>query len=181
MTETPAAAPAAPTSAPTPGNASDTPPPRRGRGRPFGSMTRKPPLVEQAVPATAADGVAPASQDVPAPRRRRSKSIDKEAVAKQLVDLHAMLARFTGVGLLQIEMREGATLADAIENVAREYDLEFSGKTGALMQLLFAAGVVYGPRVMLYQAMKKRAAQGEAGAVSSPPETSPLNGARAAS
>jgi hypothetical protein len=181
MTETPAAAPAATTSAPTPGNASDTPPPtRRGRGRPFGSATRKPPLVEQSVPA--AGEASPASQDAPAPRRRRSKAIDKESVAKQLVDLHAMLARFTGVALIQIEMKEGATLADAIESVAREYDLEFSGKTGALVQLIFAAGVIYGPRVMLYQAMKKRVAQGETGATGAvqPPDSS-LNGARAAS
>lgn len=184
MSEAPAPTPAGPTagaaSPPTPGPGGEAPAARRGRGRPFGSTTRKPPLTEQAVPAESA-AAAPAGQSEPAPRRRRTKTIDKEALAKQLVSMHEMVARLTGIGLIQIQLQEGMSLAEALESVSREYDLALDGKSGAIIQLIFAAGCVYGPRVMLYQAMKKRAAQGGTAEEAATAGAPPLNGARAAS
>lgn len=160
MTEN--ATPAGPTSAPPiPGPAPDAAPPgpapKRARGRPFGSTTRKPPLTE--TPVTDAGAALPAGQEAEEPqrRRRRNKAVDKEALTKQLVGLHAMAAHLTGLELIAIGPSEAAMLADAIESMSREYDLALDGKTGAFIQLIAAAAVVYGPRVLKFRALKKRA------------------------
>jgi hypothetical protein len=179
-TPTPAAPPAAapPGGAPPPGAAAQ---PRR-RGRPFGSRSHAAPLNETPI-------VEGASPDVePQKRKRRSKAIDKDALAKQLIGVHMIGAKVTGLPFVAIDAQEAAMLADAIENVAREYDLALDGKTGAFIQLIAASAVVYGPRVMQFQALKRQAirearARAEAAAHVAPIPSAPteLNGAGSAS
>jgi hypothetical protein len=179
------------TSAPTPaGPASGAPPapdakadepPRKRRGRPFGSTTKTTPLTEQPVDQT------PPESAEPQKRRRRTKAIDKDQLAQQLIGLHMMAAKLTGQQFMLLDPAEAKLLADAMENVAREYDLELSGKTGAFIQLLAAGAIVYGPRVLKLKAIREQARR-EARAAQQPPAkidstagTEPLNGAGAAS
>jgi hypothetical protein len=168
--------PAAATTPPTPAGPasatpppSETPPPRR-RGRPFGSRSRNAALTETPVgdPPT---GTPPEVE--PQRRKRRSKAIDKDALAKQLIGVHMIAAKLTQLPFVQIDENESRMLADAIENVAREYDLELSGRTGAFIQLIAVSAVVYGPRVMEFQKLKRRAVA-EAQASPPPPPQSPV-------
>src|SRR2546423_10441970 len=151
---------AATTSAPTPASGGPAPPgaapqpPKRGR--PFGSLNRNtsaPRLTETTV---SADGAQPAPDAEPQRRRRRMKAIDKSQLAKQLIGIHTIAAKLTQMPFVAIDQTEADMLADAIDNVAREYDLALDGKTGAFIQLMAAAAVVYGPRVMMYQAIQRR-------------------------
>jgi hypothetical protein len=127
---------------------------------------------EQAVP-----GDAPQVEQ-PTQRRRRKAAIDKESLAKQLQGLHMMAATITQLPFVQINEQEAAMLADAIENVSREYDLALDGKTGAFIQLAAVAAIVYGPRLVHYQKLKKQAQREEPVTVDG---TATVNGAAAAS
>jgi hypothetical protein len=140
-TAEPSPAPASPTPAP----ASDqvAPPEKRGRGRPSNveRMARE-----------GAEPVAPGT-DAPVLRTRKARSkkpvmdMDKGLLAKQLQGLHLIAVNVTGMPELAISDPEAAMLSDAVVNVCEEYGLSISGKTGALIQLLAACGMVYLPRL----------------------------------
>jgi hypothetical protein len=140
----------APTAGPgtTPPPATE-PPKRRGRGRPVGARTQSAPLSETPV----ADVSEPPPQ--PQQRRRRSKAVDTDLLAKQLTGVHEIAAKVTGLPFIKLDQQEAKILADAIAGVAREYDLALDGKTGAMIQLLAAGAIVYGPRVIVFQRMKR--------------------------
>jgi hypothetical protein len=128
---------------------------RRKRGRPFGAKSSIPPLEEVRV------GVDPGEppQDSQ-PRKRRTKSIDIEALAKQLKGIHALAANLLpirmpdGKMLLELSDTEATQLANAMNGMAKEYDLALDGKTGAAIQLFAAAAMIYGPRVYVIQKMR---------------------------
>lgn len=171
------------TSAPTPASggapppgAASTPDPNapKKRGRPFGARNRAAPLTE-----TPVDGAAPPDAE-PIKRRRRTKALDKEQLSKQLIGIHAIAAKLTGLPFVQIDKMESDMLADAIDNIAREYDLALDGKTGAFLQLMAASAVVYGPRVMMYQALKRKAMREAAVTVDGVATEAGQNGASAA-
>lgn len=116
-------------------------PKKRGRGRPPGSKTGT------------------AKKD--APRRRSGGTrANLDAVSKQVVGMHALIAHMSGIPELQISDPEGKALAEAALAVCDEYGLVLSGKTGAAIQLLAACGMVYAPRLVAIQ--RRMAAQREA-------------------
>lgn len=131
--------------------------PRRGRGRPFGSRTTAPPLTETPV---GAEPAADAPQDQPRQQRKRKSTVDVGMLAKNLKGIHKLAAKLvpikgpTGDLLMELSDDEATQLADAFAAVAKEYDLEMSGKTGSAIQLLGVAAMIYGPRIFVIQQMR---------------------------
>lgn len=131
--------------------------PRRGRGRPFGARTRATPLQE--TPVQTENGEQP-TDAAPKQQRRRKSTVDASALAKQLRGIHSLAAKLLpipgpdGTKLLELSDIEATQLAEAVAGVAKEYDLELSGKTGAAIQLFGVAAMVYGPRIYVIQQMR---------------------------
>lgn len=108
--------------------------------------------------------------------RKSYQPSDIAAMSKQLQGLHQMAAIISGIPVLQIRPDEGDMLAAAIVNVSEQYDLSIDGKTGALIQILGAAAMIYVPRFGMVMAMSKQAkAQRKAAADGGLPETTPQN------
>lgn len=61
-----------------------------------------------------------------------------------------MAAAFTRVDELALEKDESKMLADAIGEVAKHYPMTIDPKTLAWVNLATCAGMIYGPRVFLY-------------------------------
>jgi hypothetical protein len=98
------------------------------------------------------------SVTVSAPKKRGRKKtaeIDKGLLARQIVGLHQIGAMVSGIPQMAISGDEASVLAEAVANVAAEYDLAIDGKTGALLQLAFACASVYGPRIYMVMTTKK--------------------------
>lgn len=126
----------------------DAEPVKRGRGRPKKTETVEKPQIEQILDEQ--NGTAPESEK-PQAKKRGPKGGTKasvEAMANQLVGVHQLVAMVTGIQEIQIAPQEGLALAGAIQNVCDEYGLSISGKTGAALQLLAAAAMIYGPRAL---------------------------------
>lgn len=117
-------------------------PEARKRGRPPGSgKATAAPVSPDDKPNEAKSG--------PKPRKGKVK-FDSEAqgqLAKQIEGLHQLMALATGIPELQVQTAEAQMLGTAVAAVCEEYDLSLSGKTGAMLQLLAAAAMVYAPRV----------------------------------
>jgi hypothetical protein len=130
--------------------------PRRGRGRPFGSRTAAPPLAETPI------GADPLNepQDAPRQQRKRKQTVDVGVLAKNLKGIHALMAKMVpikgpdGKMLLELDDTEATELANAVAGVAKEYDLELSGKTGSAITLFGVAAMIYGPRIYVIQQMR---------------------------
>lgn len=134
--------------------------PRRGRGRPFGSTraSTAAPLLETSVGAENPQPNEP--QEQPRQQRKRKAQVDASALAKQLKGIHALAAKLVplkgpdGSMLMELSDTEATQLADAVAGVAKEYDLELSGKTGSAITLIGVAAMIYGPRIYLIQQMR---------------------------
>lgn len=125
------------------------PPERRRRGRPPKSET----LDAERIP-----GSSGASSTARPSRQKKPKSAaDVGALAKQLAGLHVMASMMTGIPEVQISDAEATMLAGGIMGVADQYDLSIDGKTGAAIQLLAAAAMVYAPRILAIKAKAKAA------------------------
>lgn len=85
------------------------------------------------------------------------KTVDKSALAKQLLFAHAVAAQITKIPDIAIDSGEADILSGAITNLMIEYDIALSGKTAAMMGMLGAVAIVYGPRVVLITDKIKRA------------------------
>lgn len=124
----------------------EAPTERRGPGRPKGSGNAAPVSPSEASAAASSGRKGPGR-----PKGGKSKvSFDADAqsqLAKQLMGLHQLAALATGIPEMAINETEAVMLGAAVANVCEEYDLSLSGKTGALVQLLAAAAMVYVPRV----------------------------------
>lgn len=110
-----------------------TEPPRR-RGRP-----PKNPVLEAETPG------AVSAKSASAPKKRAAK-IDGDLLAKQLVGIHMMAATMSGIPECGISEDEGKLMATAITGVASHYNLDLDGKTGAFIQLMGVAAMIYLPR-----------------------------------
>lgn len=148
------AGPGADQSAPaeSPVSASAEPPVKRGPGRPKGSGTKAPPGITAEKP-----GAQKPAQDKPGKRGAKMSAEALGTLAKQIQGMHAMAAMMTGIPILAITPEESALLAGGISAVAEEYGLALDGKTGAALQLFGAAAMVYAPRILQIQAMKRAA------------------------
>lgn len=135
---------------------------RRARGRPFKprGANAAAPLSENAVPPENPESP---TDDSPKQRRPRKPSVDIGLLAKQLKGIHELAANLLpirtpeGKYLLSLSDIEATQLAEGVAAVAKEYDLSLDGKTGAAIQLLSAAVMVYGPRVYFFNKMKAEA------------------------
>lgn len=118
---------------------------RRGRGRPKGSGGAAP-------VSPSAAGAAVTKGKPGRPKKNARVSVDASALAKQIQGLHAIAALGTGIPEFNLQDSEAEMLGQAVSAVCEEYDLSLSGKTGAALQLLAAAAMVYAPRVMMIKA-----------------------------
>lgn len=117
---------------------------------------------------------APGTESIPsgstAPRKSKpgKKSFspaDIQMMGKQITGLHMIVAQMTASPELVIREEEGQMLAQSVVNVCEQYDLAIDGKTGAFIQLIGVAGMVYAPRFFAFRArmaQSKQAAQNPA-------------------
>lgn len=125
-------------------------PPKKRRGRP----PKNPELSEEKIGA-----------DTGAKKRTYKKSandapIDSANLAKQIQGVHMAAATITGLRELVISEGESIMLAESLCAVSREYGLAISGKTGATIQLIAAAAMIYAPRfIVINERIKKNKAQ----------------------
>jgi hypothetical protein len=150
-----AAPAAAPASAPADSGEGVTAPKRRGR------PPKNPPADGVANPV---DGSENASNKRGPGRPKKKGKVnfsgeDLNALAKQVVGLHQLAAIATGIPELAISEQEGAMLGGAMASVAEEYNLELSGKTGAMLQLIAVCGMIYVPK---FGALKTRVNEAKA-------------------
>lgn len=103
-------------------------PQKRKRGRPKGSTNK------------------PADKPSKSSSRKRADNVD---FARQLQGIHTMMAMVTGFPELQISEQESVMLANGLVAVADEYGLSLDGKTGAAIQLIGAASLIYIPRAIV--------------------------------
>ncbi|MDE2102806.1 MAG: hypothetical protein KGL39_36515 [Patescibacteria group bacterium] len=72
-----------------------------------------------------------------------------------LFSSHMMLAGITQVSELSLDQQEAKLLADAINNVARHYDMSATQKQIDWTNAIMVAGMIYGTRFMAIRAKKK--------------------------
>lgn len=121
-------------------------PPKKRRGRPPNSSKI---LEEKTI-----------GNEPPKEKRAYKKKADSFApnvdnLARQIQGLHFIAVKMSGFNELAIDENEAKMLAESIVNVAREYDLSMSGKTGAMIQLIGVAAMVYMPRLISINERKK--------------------------
>ncbi len=125
--------------------------PKRGPGRP-----RKNPEQVKTESVGGASGEAKKSKPG---KSKLFREEDKTALADQIKGLHEIVAMMTGLPFVAINEKEALMLSHGIVAVAEEYGLSLTGKTGAFIQLLGAAGLVYGPRIFMFKAAQAQARQ----------------------
>jgi hypothetical protein len=124
--------------------------PKRGRGRPPKSGA-----------ASGPNGNA-SGTGAPAGAGKTSKAsapLDLDALAMQLVGVHAIAAKLLRAPELAIGLDEGKTLAKAIKQIASQYQVNISPKAMAFYQLIAACSVVYGPRAFMIANRKSQEAK----------------------
>lgn len=118
-------------------------PPKKRRGRP-----PKNPMLTEGVPSGSAKSASTA-------RASKAKGKytpgDLQAMAKQMVGVHMLVATMTGIPEAIISEEEGIAMASAINNIAEQYDLAIDGKTGASLQLFATAAMIYAPRALMFR------------------------------
>lgn len=83
-----------------------------------------------------------------------------DGIEELLFSCHSMLASFTSVEELEITEEEAAKLGKAIAKVSSFYDnIGIPPKWAAWGNLTFAAGKIYGPRVLAFKLRKENEAQ----------------------
>lgn len=132
-----------------------TTPPKRKRGRPSNAEKALSDVLEKENPGAAVGAAVEASK--PGRKPKAGVKPTGEALGKQLVGLHALVAMVLQLPVMQISPEEGASLGSAIVAVCDEYGLSVTGKTGAALQLLGAMGMIYIPRVFMIKAMQAQA------------------------
>lgn len=126
----------------------ETEPPKRRRGRPSNAEKL---LEEKTV------GASSSTKEKRTYKKKSDNAIPNvENLAKQIQGLHFIAAKMSGFAELIVDERESLMLAESIVNIAREYDLAMSGKTGAMIQLLGVSAIIYLPRFVAINERKKQ-------------------------
>jgi hypothetical protein len=136
-------------------NPDDLEPVKRKPGRPVGGGAKK---TEELLHQTIETGEVPAKRGRKPTAKETKSHIDPGKLGNQLVGIHQLAAMFTNTPELQLTDAGGRALGEAIVNVCNEYDLNISGKTGAMMQLLATSAMIYAP---MFMAIRFRYAQEE--------------------
>lgn len=133
----------------------ETAQPARRRGRPFGSKNNasSTPLGETPL---GPDSASPAGTG-PKTRKRRTKPVDLEDMAKKIQGTHMMLALMTGMTEMQVSDAEAKMLATAMADVAREFDMAPNGKATAVVMLIGTVAIIYLPRLAMLKAKMDKA------------------------
>lgn len=131
----------------------DQPPIKRKRGRPRKDGSTGAPQVE------GIDGSSLPPRPTRAKKKQAYSAEDVKMMGKQIAGLHIVVSQMTGIPELQIQEAEGQMLAQSIVNVCDQYDLAIDGKTGAFIQLIGVAGIVYAPRFMHFRSRMAKAEQ----------------------
>lgn len=124
-----------PTSETTGDQNPDTAAPKKRRGRPPKD------------PSKIREGVGAGTEKTAAKKNKYSMS-DAAQMAQQLQGVHVLVAMMGGMPEMQLTDKEALMLAQSVVNVCNQYDLEIDGKTGAFIQLIGSAGIVYLPRAL---------------------------------
>lgn len=82
------------------------------------------------------------------PGQTYTRKRDLSGIESILVGIHAMLSTATAMPELSIEQAEAHVVAEAIANVSEQYKIKLDGKAGAIAGLVYALGIVYGPRAV---------------------------------
>src|SRR5574337_178250 len=117
--------------------------PKRRRGRPPGSTNKLKPE------AISVDGATKPKRGRP---RKDAGPRDVNSLARQIFGLHTLAAMATGIPEATIGEQESVMLATALDSVADQYGLSLDGKTGAAIQLIATAAMIYAPRVVAVRA-----------------------------
>src|SRR5690349_15268978 len=88
----------------------------------------------------------------PKKRGKTFNADDLVNLATQIKGLHVLGAMMTGIPELQLHDKEAEMLAGGVVAVAKEYNLDISGKTGAMIQLAAACAAIYVPRLIMVKA-----------------------------
>lgn len=86
-----------------------------------------------------------------APKVDASGAIDAQALGRQIQGIHILAAQITGIEEIILSEGESTELAKSVLSVCAEYDLSIDGKTGAALQLLATAAMLYIPRYFRYR------------------------------
>lgn len=106
----------------------------------------------------------------PTPKRRgrpkgtaKSKTNENSLrnIEKALIAIHFIAATRLNIDEIKLEQDDAHTIAEAVADVAKYYNIKIDGKTGAWLNLTYALGSVYAPMgVLLYMRMKEQKANG---------------------
>lgn len=125
-------------------------------GIPITEIPPEPENSENAEPVN--EGPAPKKRGRPSGSTNKTSSADKpkktrarrtessESLAQQIMGIHQIAFLATQLPECQITKIEAMMLAESLNNVAEEYGLSLTGKTGAAIQLFGAAAIIYVPR-----------------------------------
>ncbi len=96
---------------------------------------------------------------------KKNKKIDTlldaesiSSLAKQIEGIHMLASQISGIPEVVLSSDDSMALAGSVMVVCSQYNLSIDGKTGALLQLLGTASVIYIPR---YFAFRRRIAENE--------------------
>jgi hypothetical protein len=144
------------------------------KGRPRGAAKDRAtvrPLHAQADDAAAAPNATDGT-----PKRRKGPSAvkreDVEALARQVMGGHMIVAQFTGIPELVLTEQEAVAVSSSILSTASQFgvDLSDGGKWMAMLGMVATLGMVYVPRVMAIQ-VRARTARASGAAKAQTPST----------
>lgn len=138
---------------PAPAVEPDIQPPKKRRGRP----PKNPQLQEQST--SPGNEAKPKRAYTKKTERVTFDSDSTRKLAKQLEGIHLMIASITKLNELCISDVESMMLAQSLQTMSAEYNLSLDGKTGATIQLVATAAMIYVPRVIVINNKIKQAQQ----------------------
>jgi hypothetical protein len=137
-------------------------PPKKRRGRPPKNPSLNP----------ESPGSSTGTSSGPKKRSTKMGTDQINALAMQIQGIHAIAAAITNLPEIGLVDQEAAALANSVANMAAQYDLSLDGKTGAAIQLLATAAMIYTPR---YFAIRNRMNQPPTGNVVEMPNVASHN------
>lgn len=121
--------------------------PKRRRGRPSLADSK---LREEQIGASAS-----AKEKKKPNKKVEYDNTSIENLARQIIGLHMIAAKVSGIEEFNLSEMEAQMLASSVIGVASQYDLAMSGKTGATLQLVGVAVMIYLPRFEILNKRRK--------------------------
>jgi hypothetical protein len=123
---------------------------KRKRGRPPGSGKRS----ANIEPGNASAGIDAGKKPI------KKTELDVGSLATQLEGVHKMAAIFLKNPTIEISTDESKKLAQALQNLAKQYSITVNPAVMAWVQLIGVSGAIYGPRIavniMVREQMKQK-------------------------